>query len=94
MVDINNIPVEPTVTILNPDGSELITTNNVTTFTWVRLEIKKNSLKGYKVKTTSGTIFDIHSNGRIYDENHYWPDGMTGDVYDKLLGEFILFKEY
>lgn len=89
MIDINSIPVEPTITVLNPDGSELITTNNVTAFTWIRLEIKKNKLKGYKVKTANGVIFDIHSNGKIYDENYHWPDGMTGDIFDSLLDELI-----
>lgn len=89
MINTNNIPIEPIVTILNPDGSELITTNNVTAFTWVRLEIKKNNLKGYKVKTANGDIFDIQSNGKIYDEDYQWPNGLTGNVYDKLLVELI-----
>lgn len=90
MINLNNIPVEPTITILNPDGSELITTNNVTTFTWVRLEIKKNKLKGYKVRTANGDVFDIDSNGKIYSEpDRYWTDGLTGEVYDVLLGELL-----
>lgn len=89
MINLSNIPVEPTVTILNPDGSELITTNNVTTFTWIRLEIKKNKLNGYKVKTANGDAFDIHSDGKIYDEDYHWPDGLTGDIFDSLLGELI-----
>ena len=89
MIDISNIPVEPTVTILNPDGSELITTNNVTAFNWVRLEIKKNRLSGYKVRDEKGRIYDIQSNGKIYNDDYHWPDGLTGDVYDKLLVELI-----
>jgi len=89
MINISNIPVEPTVTILNPDGSELITTNNVTTFTWIRLEIKKNKLNGYKVKTANGDIFDIKSSGKIYDEDYHWPDGLPCDIFDKLLAELI-----
>ena len=89
MINLNNIPVEPTVTILNPDGTELITTNNITTFTYIRLEIKKNNLKGYKVCTKDGSIYDIHPNGKIYDENYHWPNGLIGDVYDKFLMELI-----
>lgn len=89
MIDVNNIPTEPTIAILNPDGSALIITNNVTTFTWIRLEIKKNKLKGYKVKTANGEIFDIQSNGKIYDEDYHWPKNLTGDVYDKLLVDLI-----
>lgn len=89
MIDLNNIPVEPTITILNPDGTELITTNNVTTFTWIRLEIKKNRLEGYKVKAANGDVFDIHSDGKIYDEDYHWPDGMAGDVFDSLLIDLV-----
>lgn len=90
MININNIPVEPTVTILNPDGSELITTNNVTTFTYIRLEIKKNKLSGYKVRDKNGYIYNIHSNGKIYNEpDPYWPNGLTGEVYDELLCNLI-----
>jgi hypothetical protein len=89
MIDISSIPVEPTVTIFNPDGSELITTNNVTTFTWIRLEIKKNKLRGYKVKTANGDIFDIRPNGKIYDENYRWPDEIAGNVFDSLLIDLV-----
>lgn len=81
MIDINNIPAEPTITILNPDGSELITTNNVTTFSWIRLEIKKNSLEGYKVRTDDGMLYDIRSNGTV----EAWPENMTCAVFDKIL---------
>ena len=89
MININKIPVEPTVTILNPDGSELITTNNVTTFTWIRREIRYKCISGYKVKTANGDIFDIQPNGKIYDKNHHWPKGIIGDVHDKLLMDLI-----
>ncbi len=90
MIDFNNIPVEPTITILNPDESKLITTNNITTFTWIRLEIKKNHLKGYKVRAVNGDVFDIHPNGKIYNESRlYWSDGLTGEVYDELLCNLI-----
>lgn len=85
MIDINNIPVEPTITILNPDGSELITTNNVTTFSWIRLEIKKNSLEGYKVRTDDGMLYDIKSSGKI----DAWPENMTGTIFDNLLMDLI-----
>ena len=85
MINLNNIPTEPTVTIFNPDGSELITTDNITTFTWIRLEIKKNKLTGYKVRAENGNVYDIQSNGHIYNEDYRWPEGITGDVYDKLL---------
>lgn len=85
MINLNAIPIEPTVTILNPDGTELIATNNVTTFTYIRLEIKKNKLKGYKVRTDDGELWDIRSNGKI----DTWPDNMTSAVFDRLLLELI-----
>lgn len=85
MIDLNNIPVEPTITIINPDGSELITTNNITTFFYIRSEIKKNSLKGYKVRTDDGNLHEIDRYGRISE----WPDNMTSSVFDKLLCDLI-----
>lgn len=85
MIDVSNAPVEPTVTVINPDGSELITTNNVTTVTWIRLEIKRNHLCGYKIKNASGGIFDIQPNGKLYDGDCRYPKDLTGDVYDRLL---------
>lgn len=89
MINLNNIPTEPIVTVINPDGSELITTDNITTFTWIRLEIKKNKLTGYKVRTENCNVYDIQSNGKIYNEDYRWPEGIPGDVYDKLLVNLI-----
>lgn len=93
MINLNGIPVEipvePTVTILNPDGSELITTNNVTTFTFIRYEIKKNDLSGYKVRDKDGNVFVIGPDGRIFDECLYWPHYVPGAVYDELLYKLL-----
>lgn len=94
MININNVPVEPTVTIFNPDGSKLITTNNITTFNYIRLVIKKNKLSGYKVKVENGKIYDFDENGRIFvleegDNVPHWPDGMPGDEYEKILCDLI-----
>lgn len=85
MINVNNIPVEPTTTILNPDGTELITTNNVTTFTWIRLEIKNKKLSGYKVRTDDGELWEIMSNGKIES----WPENMTCSVFDKLFADLV-----
>lgn len=80
-INLENIPSEPTITILNPDGSELITTNNSTTLQYIRLEIKRNKLNGYKIRTISDYIVDIKTNGKL----SAWPDGeIPGDVFDKL----------
>ena len=86
MIDIINIPVEPAVTIINPDGSELITTNDITTFNYIRLEIKKNKLEGYKLRTATGCICNIKPNGKL----NCWPDNeMPGSEYDKILVALI-----
>jgi hypothetical protein len=80
-IDLNNIPVEPTITIFNPDGSELITTNNPTTLQYIRLQIKQQKLKGYKIRTFADRIIEINSNGKL----EVWPgDEVPGEVFDKL----------
>ena len=97
-IDLKNIPIEPTVTIFNPDGSELITTNDITTFTYIRLEIKKKKLEGYKVRNSEGKIFPIRKTGKIfmaecaYEDDFQcllWPNGLTGEKYDQLLFDLI-----
>jgi hypothetical protein len=78
---LNKIPVEPTITIYNPDGSELITTNNPTTLQYIRLEIKKNKLNGYTIRTWADRVIEIKSNGKL----EVWPgDEVPGEVFDKL----------
>ena len=78
---LSKVPVEPTITIYNPDGSELITTNNPTTLQYIRLEIKKNKLKGYTIRTWADRVIAIKSNGKL----EVWPgDEVPGEVFDKL----------
>lgn len=84
-IDINNIPVEPTITILNPDGTELITTNNPTTLQYIRLQIKQQKLEGYTILTVSGTRIKIFSNGKL----QYLTDGVPGTLFDRLTTELI-----
>lgn len=84
-IDISKIPVEPTITIFNPDGSELITTNNPTTLQYIRLQIKRQNLKGYIILTESGTRIEIRSNGKL----EYWSDYVPGTLFDKLTMELI-----
>ena len=86
MIDLNNIPVEPTVTIINPDGSELITTNNPTTLQYIRLQIKEQNLKGYKILTREDRIIEIKSNGKL----EVWPgDEVPGEIFDQLTLKLI-----
>ena len=86
MIDLNNIPVEPTVTIYNTDGSELITTNNPTTLQYIRLQIKEQKLKGYTILTREDRVIEIKSNGKL----EVWPgDEVPGEIFDQLMFKLI-----
>lgn len=86
MINLNNIPVEPTVTIFNPDGSELITTNNPTTLQYIRLQIKQQQLKGYTILTREDRVIEIKSNGKL----DVWPgDEVPGEIFDQLTFKLI-----
>lgn len=85
-INFDNLPVEPTVTLITPEGKDLITTNNPIAILFARLEIKHNKWTGYKIRTALGVICEINSMGKIKD----YPDGdIPGDVYGDLLTELI-----
>lgn len=87
-IDLNNIPVEPTIIIRNPDGSELITTNNPTTLQYIRLQIKQQKLKGYTILTRENRVIEIKPNGKLND--FPWPGNeVPGEVFDWLTFELI-----
>ena len=86
MIDLNNIPAEPTVTIYNPDGSELITTNNPTTLQYIRLQIKEQNLKGYTILTREDRVIEIKPNGKL----EVWPgEEVPGEIFDQLTFKLI-----
>lgn len=86
MINLNNIPVEPTITIFNPDGSELITTNNPTALQYIRLQIKQQKLKGYTILTREDRVIEIKSNGKL----EVWPgDEVSGEIFDQLTFKLI-----
>ena len=86
MIDLSSIPVEPTVTIFNPDGSELITTNNPTTLQYIRLQIKQQKLNGYTILTREDRVIEIKSNGKL----EVWPgDEVPGEIFDQLTFKLI-----
>lgn len=60
---------EPEIEILNPDGHIIVKTNNELVFDWFRLQIKKNKLEGYKIRTKDNNIYSI------------FPDGSYNTVY-------------
>ena len=83
-INFDNLPVEPTVTLIAPDGKDLITTNNPIAILFARVEIKHHKWTGYKIRTASGFICEIDHYGRIID----WPQGeIPGDVADSFLWE-------
>lgn len=85
-INFNNLPVEPTVTIINPDGTDLITTNNPIALLFARLEIKHLKLKGFKIRTASGMVIDILTNGKL----NLSPNGeIPGDVAHELTMELL-----
>ena len=85
-INFDNLPIEPTITIINPNGSDLITTNNPIAVLFARLEIKHRKWEGYKIRTANGNVCTIGIDGKIRD----YPDGeIPGDVYGELLTEII-----
>jgi len=86
-ISFDRLPIEPTVTIVNPDGSDLITTNNPIAVLYARLEIKHNKWSGYKIRTRSGCICEIDAHGKIHD----WPETneIPGDVFSSLLYDLL-----
>ena len=87
-INLNDIPVEPTITILNPDGSELITTNNPTTLQYIRLQIKQQKLEGYTILTRENRVIEIKPNGKLKD--FPWSGNeVPGEVFDWITFELI-----
>ena len=56
-IDFDHLPVEPTVTLIDPDGKDLITTNNPIAILYARSEIKLN--KWESATFTSTTIIGM-----------------------------------
>lgn len=83
-IDIHNIPAEPTIQILNPDGSVLISTNCMTTFDYIRAEIKDNALEGYKIRTEDGIEVEIDKHGRFFDKDDRLDGKLPGDTWMKM----------
>ena len=85
-ININDIPTEPSVTIIDPNGIELITTNNPTEFQYIRLQIKKNKLEGYKIITCFNNVINILSNGKL---DKWIDDEIPGYMFDRITQELI-----
>ena len=59
-INFDHLPVEPTATLIDPDGKDLITTNNPIAILHARAEIKRDKLTGYKRgETTNMILFAI-----------------------------------
>ena len=85
-ISFDHLPVEPTVTLIAPDGKDLITTNNQIAILHARAEIKLNKLTGYKIRTASGFICEIDECGRFSE----YPQGeIPGDIAESILCELL-----
>ena len=85
-INFDHLPVEPTVTLIAPDGKDLITTNNTIAILFARAEIKRNKSDGYKIRTANGDVYEIDHYGRINE----WPQGeIPGDVAESILCELL-----
>ena len=84
MIEIRDIHENP-VTILNPDGTELVTTNDKVIFDDIRLQIAQQKLEGYCVKFRGESI-KIGTNGSL----KIWPKGLM-DTDENLLIELLDF---
>ena len=78
--------IEPFATIIRPDRSVLLTTNDPTAFAYARLVIKENKLEGYRVITDDGFEYEIASSGKILDcRNARFPGNLIDDINFKLI---------
>ena len=68
-ISFDHLPIEPTVTLIDHDEKDLVTTNNPIAILYARAEIKRNKLTGYKIRTASGLICEIDECGRLSE----WP---------------------
>lgn len=85
-ISFEHLPIEPTVTLIAPDGKDLITTNNPIAILFARVEIKHHKWTGYKIRTANGTVCEIDHYGRLNE----WPQGdIPGDVAESLLCELL-----
>ena len=85
-ISFDHLPVEPTVTLIDPDCKDLITTNNPIAILHARAEIKLNKLTGYKIRTASGLICEIDECGRLNE----WPQGeIPGDIAESILCDLL-----
>lgn len=75
-----------TLTIIQPNGTELLTTDNPIALAYARVQIKHLHLIGFRVRTSSGIICPIGINGRIT----HWPIGKQISVDEiRLLAELL-----
>lgn len=78
-IDIHDMPAEPAIQVLNPDGSVLVSTDCTATFDCIRAEIKDNASEGHKIRTENGTEVEIDKPGRSFDkDDHIMTDCDTG----------------
>lgn len=85
-INFNKVPAESTITIIDNHDNDIITTNNPVAVLYARVQIKHLGLIGYRIRTKSGIVIPILSNGRLA----IWPHGeIPGDVAAELTMELL-----
>lgn len=86
-IDLSNLPIEPTITIIDNHENEVVTTNNPVAVLYARVQIKHLGLVGFRIRTSSGIMIPILPSGKLA----FWPKGyqIPGDIFESLLMELI-----
>ena len=85
-ISFDHLPVEPTVTLIDSDGNDLITTNNPIAILFARVEIRRHKWTGYRIRTASGFICEIDEYGRFSE----YPQGeIPGDIAESILCDLL-----
>ena len=86
-IDLSNLPEEPCIDILDPEGNVIWHGNNVLHLDYIRVQIKENKLTGYKIRTERNNTYDIDEHGRFTD---FTEDGeIPGDLWVKQALELL-----
>ena len=86
-IDLTNLPEEPFVDILDPDGNVIWHGNSVLHLDYIRVQIRRGKLTGYKLRTERNNTYEINELGRFTDLTE---DGeIPGDIWMKQVLELL-----
>lgn len=89
-LNLSNLPEEPTVDVLDPDGNIIWTGNNTLHFDEIRAQIKEKQLAGYRVRTKSGGVYEINTYGRVGELDAHPVEGeLPGDIWMSVVERLL-----